>query len=115
VLSDNAHPGSYTLLLWEADRNALVGWPPHGEPKPSGNFINADDDRYALPPDAAANAGRIVECIATVVVTPPLNDYAVSLRLFQDGGLLGEETHRGTGSDFQVVLADLFVKLAAED
>lgn len=114
VVSGFAQPGSYTLLLWETNKNVLVGWPPHGEQKPSGNFINADDDRYLLPEPAAANDGRLVECIATIVVTPPLTDYAVSLRIFQDGQFLDEDVKQGTGTGFETVLADLFVQLTAK-
>lgn len=114
VASDFAQPGSYTLLLWEADQNVLVGWPPHGEQKPSGNFINADDDCYDLPEPAEENDGCLLECIITITVTPPLNDYSLSVNIFQDGQLLDGETRSGTGGDFETVVADLFVQLLAQ-
>lgn len=114
VASDFAQPGSYTLLLWEAEQNLLVGWPPDGEQKPSGNFINTDDDRYDLPGPVDENDGRLLECLATIVVTPPLNDYAVSVKILQDGHVLGGDTKSGTGADFETVVADLFVLLVSE-
>lgn len=113
VASGYAQPGSYTLLLWESGQNALVGWPPDGATRPAGNFINDDDDRYRLPGAAAENDGRLVECIATIIVTPPLNSYDVSVTVYQDGRRLGGEARVGRGADFETVLADLFVLLVA--
>ena len=71
VTCGQAQEGSYNLLLWEADRNLIVKQYP-------GNFMNPDDDSYDLPTPNQANDGRILECLTTVVVTPPIKKYAVS-------------------------------------
>lgn len=100
-----AQPGAYTLLLWESNQNLVVM-------EKRGNFINADDDAYELPTPTAQNDGRLAECIATVVVTPPIKDYVVSLVISQDGRELGADTATGQ-SDGGVVPIDLFVNLRA--
>ena len=98
-----AQEGSYNLLLWEADRNLIVKQYP-------GNFMNPDDDSYDLPTPNQANDGRILECLTTVVVTPPIKKYAVSLTLSQDGRRLGVVKAAGeTDQPSQTV--DLFAQL----
>ncbi len=103
VTCGQAQEGSYNLLLWEADRNLIVKQYP-------GNFINPDDDSYDLPTPNQANDGRILECLTTVVVTPPIKKYAVSLTLSQDGRRLGVVKAAGeTDQPSQIV--DLFAQL----
>jgi len=103
VTCGQAQEGSYSLLLWEADRNLIVKQYP-------GNFINPDDDSYDLPTPNQANDGRILECLTTVVVTPPIKKYAVSLTLSQDGRRLGVVKAAGeTDQPSQTV--DLFAQL----
>ena len=103
VTCGQAQEGSYSLLLWEADRNLIVKQYP-------GNFMNPDDDSYDLPTPNQANDGRILECLTTVVVTPPIKKYAVSLTLSQDGRRLGVVKAAGeTDQPSQTV--DLFAQL----
>ncbi len=103
VTCGQAQEGSYNLLLWEAERNLIVKQYP-------GNFMNPDDDSYDLPTPNQANDGRILECLTTVVVTPPIKKYAVSLTLSQDGRRLGVVKAVGeTDQPSQIV--DLFAQL----
>jgi len=103
VTCGQAQEGSYNLLLWEAERNLIVKQYP-------GNFMNPDDDSYDLPTPNQANDGRILECLTTVVVTPPIKKYAVSLTLSQDGRRLGVVKAAGeTDQPSQIV--DLFAQL----
>jgi len=103
VTCGQAQEGSYNLLLWEAERNLIVKQYP-------GNFMNPDDDSYDLPTPNQANDGRILECLTTVVVTPPIKKYAVSLTLSQDGRRLGVVKAAGeTDQPSQTV--DLFAQL----
>jgi hypothetical protein len=106
VASAHAQPGSYRVLLWEAEVNQVVF-------TVRGNFINPDDDAHTLPGGAAEQHGRLVESLATLVVTPPLDKFKVILRILQDGEELGRETQEGEGVPFGVVTADLFVLLEA--
>lgn len=101
-----AQPGAYTLLLWEANVNQVVM-------KKKGNYLNPDDDSYELPIPNEQNHGRILDCLTTVVITPPIKDYQVDLEISQDGKILGVETASGQ-SDAITVLVELFVKLEAE-
>jgi hypothetical protein len=101
-----AQPGAYTLLLWEAGVNQVVM-------EKKGNFLNPDDDSYELPLPNELNHGRILDCLTTLVITPPIKDYQVDLKICQDGKILGVETGSGQ-SDAITVLIELFVKLEAE-
>lgn len=98
-----AQPGAYDLRLWEADVNEIVM-------KEEGNFINPDDDSYPLPIPNKKNNCRIVDCLATVTITPPIKDYQVDLRIHQDGSELGIETVSGQ-SDGPTVTVRLFMQL----
>jgi hypothetical protein len=101
-----AQPGAYALLLWEANVNKIVM-------ERKGNFINPDDDSYKLPSPNADNDGRIVDGLVTIVITPPIKDYRVDLKISQDGNVLGVETAPGQ-SDAGTVILELFVKLESE-
>ncbi len=103
VTSGFAQPGSYTLLVWEANENKVIM-------EKKGNFINPDDDAYNLPTPNDANDGRIVESIITVAITPSLEEYNVSLKISQDGQELGSENRTGTSSSTTETV-DLFVQL----
>ncbi len=104
VKCGEAQEGSYTLLLWEAEQNVIVE-------EFSGNFMNPDDDTYQLPTPNETNDRRILECQTTVVITPPIKKYAVSLTLSQDGNQLGVVSEKGE-SDQPSRTVDLFVRLA---
>jgi len=106
ITSGFAQPGSYTLYLWEAHANKVVV-------KTRGNFINSDDDTYKLPLPNLHNHHRIVECISTVVITPPIQDYRVRLSVHQDGAEIGFEEAAGQSSS-PTVTADLFLQLEAQ-
>jgi hypothetical protein len=103
VNSGYAQPGSYTLLLWEANQNKVIM-------EEKGNFINSDDDFYSLPTPNEANDSRIVECISTVSITPPIKQYNIALRISQDDGELGSENTEGS-TDSPTVTVDLFIQL----
>ncbi|HCV43786.1 MAG TPA: hypothetical protein DGH68_09910 [Bacteroidetes bacterium] len=106
ISSGYAQQGSYALLLWEVNQNKLVpGFPKYG------NFINTDDDIYDLLTNAQ-NDGRIVECITTVTLTPPIKSYDIDLEIWQDNKRIGFETSAGQ-SDAPSVTVDLFVQLKA--
>ena len=102
-----AQPGSYDVLLWEANANAIV-W------QQRGNFINTADDRYELPLAAATHDGRLLDCLATLVITPPLNQYRLVLLIHQDGAEIGAESVEGE-SDQPAVTVELFVQLEGDD
>lgn len=101
-----AQAGSYTVYLWEAHANKIVV-------KARGNFINPDDDTYRLPAPNVQNDQRIVECIATVVLTPPIKQYDLSLTVSQDGVQLASEASAGQ-ADSPTVTVDLFVQMEAQ-
>ena len=104
VRSGFANPGSYSLILWEKNSNKKA------MPDRFGNFINADDDRHALPKPLSSNDGRIVESF--VVVSPPKGskDYFASLRVLQGTQVLGDISVSGQ-SDNPTVTIDLFALL----
>jgi hypothetical protein len=108
VLSAQAQPGSYTILLWEAEVNHVVF-------TARGNFLNPDDDAHELPGACTDHEGRMAEVLATVVVTPPIDEYSVSLRVMQDDRELARETQAGEGVPLGTVTVDLFIELAAAD
>lgn len=103
ITSGQAQPGSYELLLWEANSNKILM-------DERGNFLNADDDTFELPQPNSANDGRIVECIATAVITPPITNYALRLSIQQDGVEIGFDVSADKAKT-PTVTADLFVQL----
>jgi hypothetical protein len=105
ITSGFAQPGSYTMYLWEAHANKVLM-------KARGNFINSDDDKYKLPLPNTQNVDRIVECLATVTITPPISDYNLRLSIQQDGAEIGFDDSVGKSSG-PTVTADLFVQLEA--
>jgi hypothetical protein len=105
VSSGFAQPGSYTLYLWEAHANKIVL-------KTRGNFLNTDDDEYKLPRPNLDNDGRIVECLTTVVITPPIDDFTLRLSIYQNGAEIGADQSAGK-SNSPTVTADLFVQLVS--
>lgn len=105
VRSGFAQPGSYTVLLWEADANLVVM-------RRDGNYINTADDAYPLPTPNQHNHRRMVECISTVVITPPVADYRVELVITQDGRDIGGDSASGSNASGAVTV-DLFVELQA--
>jgi hypothetical protein len=58
------------------------------------------------------NDGRVVECVVTVALTPPIKDYDVGLEIFQDGRSIALETANGQ-SDEPTVTLDVFIVLLA--
>lgn len=101
-----AQEGAYALYLWEAGTNAMVK-------KWRGNFLNPEDDAYELPKPNSKHDGRLVECLTTIVVTPPIKKYAVFLKVSQGGSKLGVVSASGE-TDQPAVTVDLFAKLEAE-
>lgn len=105
VRSGFAQPGSYTILLWEADANLIVM-------RRDGNYINTADDAYPLPTPNQHNHRRIVECISTVVVTEPITDYRIDLIVVQDGRVIGGDTAQASNASGAVTV-DIFIQLQA--
>ena len=105
VRSGFVQPGSYTILLWEADANLIVM-------RRDGNFINTADDAYPLPTPNPHNHRRIVECISTIVVTEPITNYLVDLAILQDGREIGGDTAQGSDASGAVTV-DIFIQLQA--
>jgi hypothetical protein len=106
VTCGHAQEGAYAILLWERDENKILM-------EKRGNFINTDDDAYELPKPNAGNAGRLVECICTVVITPPIDKFAVFLTFTQAGRNLGVVSASGESSE-PAVTVDLFATLEME-
>jgi hypothetical protein len=106
ITCGHSQEGSYGLLLWEANTNTIVM-------EKRGNFFNTDDDAYELPKPNEKNHGRLVECIVTVVLTPPIKKYAVFLKFRQGGKTLGTVSSSGE-SDQPMVTLDLFASLEAQ-
>jgi hypothetical protein len=95
--------GSYTIFLWEADKNEIVKEYP-------GNFINTDDDTYELAKPNARHDGRLVEAMVVVAIPSGVGPSDVTLTIAQDGNELAMETASVLpGSPGQMV--DLFIKL----
>ena len=99
-------PGAYTLLLWEANKNKIVM-------EKKGNFINSDDDSYELPIPNEGNNERIIDCLSTLVITPPIQDYQIGLKIIQDGNVLEKETASGSSAQ-PTISVEQFVKLVAK-
>ena len=106
VTCGHAQEGAYALLLWEREENKVVM-------EQRGNFINTDDDAYELPKPNTRNAGRLVECLCSVVITPPIDKYAVFLKFTQDGKRLGVVSASGESTQ-PAVMVDLFARLEIE-
>ncbi|MEP6732502.1 MAG: hypothetical protein ABJE10_17790 [bacterium] len=98
--------GSYTIFLWEAEKNQIVK-------EFSGNFINSDDDTYELSTPNGDHAGRLVEAMVVVAIPAGLGPSDVTLSITQDGA---ELQHDGAsvppGSPGQLV--DVFIKLVSK-
>jgi len=103
VKCGHAQIGTYTILLWESN-DVLKEW--------KGNFINPEDDLYELPSPNKRNSGRIVDCLFTITLTPPIKDYYVELRIMQDGKELGIEKASGQ-SDIETITKELCLQLEA--
>jgi len=99
-----AQPGSYALMLWEANQNAVV-W------QRRGNFINTDDDLYPLPGPAAVHHNRLLDCLATFTITPPIDRYRLQVIVFQEGAELGMDVREGK-SDLPTLTVEIFVQLS---
>lgn len=106
ITCGHAQEGAYTLFLWEKDSNSIVM-------EKKGNFLNPEDDAYELPRPVKQNDGRLLECLTTVVVTPPIHKFAVFLKISQDGKKLGVVSASGE-SDQPAVTVDLFARLVTE-
>jgi len=106
VRSAFAQPGSYGILLWEADSNEVVM-------EKRGNFLNDADDAHDLPTPNQQNHRRLVQCLVTLAITPPITDYRVDLIISQDGNVLGGDSDPGSNAS-GVVNSTLFVQLIAE-
>ena len=105
ITAGYAQPGSYALLLWGANTNAVVGeW--------RGNFINNDDDYYFLPTPLEKNNGRIIDCIATFTLLPPIKQFLLKVEVLQDGNILATDVREGE-SEEQTVSVEIFIALAS--
>jgi hypothetical protein len=103
ISSMYAQPGDYAYRLWEGTSNTLV------EEK-NGNFLNPEDDVYALPTQNEINDKRIVQFIVTLAITPPIKDYGAKLEILQGEETIGELSYRDSQSS-GFVSVNLFVQL----
>jgi hypothetical protein len=107
IKSGFAQPGSYSILLWEANTNQVLH-------KYEGNFINTDDDKFELPLPVADNDGRIIDAGVTFKITPPVSDYFAEIIVIQDGNKIGGDQEQGKTDD-QTKSLKLLVQLQQED
>jgi hypothetical protein len=106
IINGYAHGGSYNFILWDKDRKTVIK-------EKEGDFLPGDPCSIELPLPNQDNNGRILECISTITIIPPLKDFNVSLEVQQDGKQFGEkDTHQGTSTSSSVD-SDLFIKLIA--
>ena len=103
ITSGFAQPGSYRLLLWESGVNQIAFDKP-------GNFLNSDDDKYALPGNTAAQNGRILDAIVTLRITPPIDSYRTELIVYQGNRVLGRDRIEAKSSAI-TVSTELFILL----
>ena len=100
-----AQVGAYYLKLWESNTLVL---------NEEGTFFNPDDDRYELPGEASEQAGRLLQCTATIELLPPEKRYQLTLALIQDGSEIGSAVAEGETDQHQVT-ESLFVELEGSD
>ena len=78
--------GSYEMRLWERETNTQVA------PFPcAGNFLNNDDDEWALPRPNGENDGRALQVVVALSMPSDVRPAMVSLVLTQDGEEIGRE------------------------
>ena len=107
ITSGFAHPGSYSLFIWEAHANEVVQ-------EEKGNFINVDDDNYRINGTNEQLNGRIVDAGVTFIITPPIREYQAELIITQDGQTIGSDEEKGQTADRSKSLK-LMVQLIQED
>lgn len=106
VTCDPNRNGSYQILLWEAGKNQVVK-------EYAGNFINADDDSYALDQPNALHTGRLVEALVVVAIPSGVGPSDVRLTVTQDGNELAHDVALvPPGSPGQMV--DLYITLRSK-
>jgi hypothetical protein len=102
IVSGFAHPGTYRLFLWEANRNSSqkIG---------QGNFTSSEDDAFQLD-SSPVQDGRTLQCLANV---NPLGDgcqFAVTMTVSQNGAVIGSDTVTGSAS-LPTVTLQIFLRL----
>ena len=100
VSSGFAQPGSYFLMLREANQ-ATVVW------EQDGDFTNDDDDAHSLPTPNEANDGRQLEAIYAISILPSIKQYNAVLKVEQDGRELGTESQTD-----ETTKTTVFIRLA---
>lgn len=101
-----AQPGSYVLILWEANSNSVVF-------KKEGNFINDEDDVFVLPTPINKNDGRILDLGAKLMIIPSITDYHVEINITQDGNTIGNLSQTGNSTG-QFVTVQIFAQLMGD-
>lgn len=97
--------GSYRIMLWAAGKNEVVE-------EHRGNFVNTDDDEYALADPPSKQDGRLVEAMIVVAIPGGVGDSDVELVVSQGGRELARDGATvAPGSPGQLV--DAFVRLEA--
>ena len=95
VSAGQAQTGSYILKLWEADVNQIVM-------REEGNFVNPNNDSYALPNPTSSNKGRLIDSTVTVGIIPGNDYYQIDLDFYQDGEKIGNEMRSGSSEESTV-------------
>ena len=105
VRCGHAQAGAYILKIWKA--NNVVQ-------KEEGTFFDPDDDTYELTGSIEEQAGRLVQCTATVELIPPIKQYALLMTIRQGNQQIGALTFSGE-TDAPQITSSLFAKLVAKD
>ena len=101
----HAQAGAYVLTLW--NRNDVhQRW--------EGTFFNPDDDTYKLPGRAATHDGRLLQCLFSVEIIPPVQKFALMMTIWQGTQKLGVVTDSGE-TDASQVTKNLFAQLVARE
>lgn len=97
-----AQEGAYSLTLFEGPERIV---------RFEGTFESDDDDAFVLPGPASDHDGRVLRGNVKVSIEPPIERYAVTLTIVQDGEAIGEVVEEGEAEAGVVKSVDLFANL----
>lgn len=107
VNSGYAHPGAYSVYLWEADSSEVII-------KKTGSFTNNCPCRIGLPIPNSFNTGRIVVVLATLVITEPIKDYKLNVNFIQNDKIIGSYSSDGVARTY-IVSHEIRFQLKCEE